>query len=273
MSQEFTQEQIAYFRTFLKNNSGYDLGDGKEYLLSSRLKTVLDVHDLNGYDDIINGTRMNPHGTLATDVIEAMTVNETFFFRDDKPFDFFKNEIVPHLTTVSQSRPVKIWSAACSTGQEPYSLAMLLEENKKKTPDFKYDIDASDINNRILAKARQGIYSAMEVGRGLEPAQKNAYFTEGDNAWKINDNIKAHVTFFQQNLREEFKVHKGPYDVIFLRNVLIYFDEDLKKQILRKASDVMRSGGYLILGVAENVYDQTLPLERYQGMTGVYQKT
>ena len=272
MSEDFTPLQIEFFRGFLLENSGYNLVEGKEYLLRSRLKTVLDIHPLETYDDIINALKRDPHGTIAVDVIEAMTVNETFFFRDDKPFEFFEKQIIPELIKISEIRPIKIWSAACSTGQEPYSIAILLEEYKRRYPSLDYLIDASDINNRILTKARHGTYSNLEVGRGLLETQRNRYFQQIDEGWKINDAIKEHVTFFQQNLRENFSSHKGPYDVVFLRNVLIYFDQGLKNSILQKTVKLMHPDAHLILGVAENIYCDELPITRCQNMTGIYQK-
>ena len=272
MSHPFTEQQLAFFRQFLKENSGYQLIEGKEYLLESRLKTVLEVDHLNTYDDIIAHINREPHGTVAIDVIEAMTVNETFFFRDDKPFQIFEAEIVPKLAEISKTRVPKIWSAACSTGQEPYSVAIILEEAKHKYPGIQYDIQASDINNRILAKARQGIYSHMEVARGLGEEQRNKYFTALGDVWRINDDIKNRVTFFQQNLREGPETFKGPYDVVFMRNVLIYFDMELKTQILKKTMEAMQPEAHLILGASENIYDPSLGLVRDTDLSGVYKK-
>ena len=202
-----------------------------------------------------------------------MTVNETFFFRDDKPFQFFKGEILPQLIEASKKRFIKIWSAACSTGQEPYSIAILMSEAQKAHPHLNFEIKASDINQRILARARQGLYSKMEVERGLLPELKKKYFTEiSDQAWKINDDIKKLVTFQQQNLRDNFSVITGNYDVIFLRNVLIYFDLELKTEILNKVSQHMHSDSYLILGAAENIYDMSDKFNRVPNTTGIYRK-
>lgn len=140
MTEIFTVEQITFFRDFLRKNSGYNLIEGKEYLLESRLKIVREVHNIESYKEIIDAIKRNPHGDIAIDAVEAMTVNETFFFRDDKPFEIFKEKIIPQLAEWSKTRPVKIWSAASSTGQEAYSLAIMLEESKLKYPDLKYEI-------------------------------------------------------------------------------------------------------------------------------------
>ena len=269
----FTNEQIDFFRKFLYENSGYNLIEGKEYLLDSRLKIVRDVHKLDNYQAIMDTLKMNPHSNIAIDTVEAMTVNETFFFRDDKPFEMFKDKIIPQLAEWSKNRPVRIWSAASSTGQEPYSIAIALEESKAKYPDLKYNIVASDINNRILAKARHGVYSSMEVGRGLTDHYLKKYFTADGDHWKINEDIRTRVTFFQQNLRKDFITHTGPFDLVFLRNVLIYFDVELKTQIVKKVSETMTEDGYMILGVSENIYDNTLDLTRENEMTGIYRKT
>ena len=272
MSSEFTEEQILFFKDFLLKHSGYNLVIGKEYLLQSRLKIVLDMHKLDNYNAIMNALRFHPHGDIATDVIEAMTVNETFFFRDDKPFEMFENSILPRLAEANDGNTIRIWSGASSTGQEPYSVAISLEEARKKYTSLKYEIDASDINNRILAKARKGHYSEMEINRGLDPKFKDKYFDHVDNEWVVKQEIKNKITFFRQNLRDEFKQSRGPYDLIFLRNVLIYFDADTKNEVLAKTVKMMRPGGVLILGVSENVYDLSLGLKKNNNTTGIYIK-
>ncbi len=268
----FTPDQIQFFQGFLQNNSGYHLVPGKEYLLESRLKLVLTAHNLSTYQDLMDSIKRSPHGDIAVDTIEAMTVNETFFFRDDAPFKHFTDKIIPVLAEWGKTRPLRIWSAACSTGQEPYSIAIGLEESKLKYPHLKYEILASDINNRILTKARHGTYSNMEVTRGVPDSYKRKYFTNTQDQWRINDSIRNSVTFFHHNLKTDPKLFKGPFDLVFLRNVLIYFDTDLKKDVLRRVAETMRSDAYMVLGVAENIYDSTLPLRREDEMTGVYKK-
>lgn len=268
----FSSEQITFFRDFLRNRSGYLLNEHKEYLLKSRLKIVLDVHKLAEPKDIIAAIKKNPICDIAIDTIEAMTVNETFFFRDDKPFEFFREKIIPELAEISKIRPVKIWSAACSTGQEPYSIAFELEESRNRYPKLKYEIDASDINNRILAKARYGSYSNMEISRGLPETYRKKYFTQMEDYWRINKEIGSKIRFIQNNLIDTTWTLKGPYDVIFLRNVLIYFDRELKKQIIQKAAKIMRPDAYLILGVSENIYDATDEITREVSMSGIYRK-
>lgn len=268
----FTPDQITFFRTFLQEQSGYHLVPGKEYLLESRLKLVISAHKLNSFQDIIEAIKRAPHGDIAVDTIEAMTVNETFFFRDDAPFKHFTDKIIPILAEWGKTRPIKIWSAACSTGQEPYSIAIGLEESKVKYPHLKYEIMASDINNRILTKARHGVYSNMEVARGVPDNYKRKYFTQTHDTWRISDTIRNSVTFFHHNLKANPQMFRGPYDLVFLRNVLIYFDMDLKKDVLRRVAETMRTDAYMVLGVAENIYDPSLPLKREDEMTGVYKK-
>lgn len=270
MTLHTTDEQLAFFGKFLKENSGYHLVSDKRYLLESRLKTVLELYKMSSYEEVINALKKDPRGQIAESVIEVMTINETFFFRDDTPFEVFKDKIIPRLIEEAKGRPIKIWSAACSTGQEPYSIAIVMEEYKKKTPSLSYEVYASDINNRILAKARQGDYTLLEVGRGLPEDYKNKYFTPDGTHWHINEDIRKKVVFRQHNLRDKFDGVGGPFDIVFLRNVLIYFEQDLKDQILDKTAKVMRPGGYLFLGAAENVYNPELGYKRDPDLKNVY---
>lgn len=249
-----TNEQLPFFVKFLQERSGYHLTEDKKYLLESRLRTVLDVDRLSDVSAIIQAVTKDPNGSIAEHVIEVMTINETFFFRDNSPFESFEKEIMPMLAEWGKSRPVRIWSAACSTGQEPYSLAMILEENKHKYPHLNYEIVASDINNRILAKARQGLYSDLEVNRGLPQKYRDKYFVKDGTHWQINDAIRKHIQFKYLNLKGDF-AGLGTFDFVLLRNVLIYFEATLKEQILSKVERVLRKDGYLMLGAAEGIHD------------------
>lgn len=264
-----TKEQMPFFVKFLQERSGYHLTDDKKYLLESRLRTVLDVDKISDVDAIIQAINKNPNGPIAEHVIEVMTINETFFFRDNSPFESFEKEILPVLAEWGKTRPIRIWSAACSTGQEPYSLTMILEENKHKYPHLTYEIIASDINNRILAKARQGIYSDLEVNRGLPPKYRDKYFTKDGSQWQVNENIRRHVQFKYVNLKGDY-TSLGTFDLVLLRNVLIYFDAALKEQILSKVERTLRKDGYLILGAAEGIHDPNHYFVRCPHTKGAY---
>lgn len=249
-----TKDQIQFFAKFLKEHSGYHLTDDKAYLLESRLKTVISVDNLPDVNAIIQTLVRDPMGKVAEHVVEVMTINETFFFRDQSPFEAFEKEILPVLAERGKTRPIRIWSAACSTGQEPYSLAIIIEEHRGKYPHLQYEIVASDINNRILAKARQGLFSDLEVNRGLPPKYRDKYFTKDGSQWSINDTIRKHINFKYHNLKADY-IGLGSFDLVLLRNVLIYFDATLKENILSKIEKVMRKDGYLMLGAAEGIHD------------------
>ncbi len=271
MMNVISEENFLYLKGFLNKKSGYHLTENKKYLLEARLKPVLETYKMNDFEQIVSSIRMNPTGPITIDVIEAMTINETFFFRDDSPFQVFKETVLPFLRELPEDRAVKIWSAACSTGQEPYSVAMILEQEIKK---IKYEISASDINQVVVNKGKEGIYTNLEVNRGLPKEYRDKYFTQlSENKWKINDKLCQKINYFKHNLCDSVNSLKGPYDVVFLRNVLIYFDQDLKNEILQKISKIMRPNGFLFLGTSENIYNKELGFIREPSLTGVYRKS
>lgn len=273
MNTDISPESFQYLQKFLGETSGYNLTADKEYLVTARLKIVSEAHKIDEFEKIIHSVRMNPGGAISLDVIEAMTVNETFFFRDDSPFKIFKDTTLPLLKTWSKDHKIKIWSAACSAGQEPYSIAMILDTEMRHHADFKYEIHASDINKTVVQKARDGVYSHLEVNRGLPEIYKKKYFTEtGNNKWKIQDDLRTKIEFFEHNLCADKDNYKGSYDVVFLRNVLIYFEEKLKNKVLEKICRTMKPGGFLFLGTSENIYNADLDFEREPGLTGIYRK-
>jgi chemotaxis protein methyltransferase CheR len=271
MQSTFSDDNFSYIKKFLYENSGYHLMDTKIYLLESRLKPLLKKYDLDDYNKIINQVRLNPRSALSADVVENMTVNETFFFRDDTPFRILRETVLPPY--IKNEDEIKIWSAACSTGQEPYSIAMTTEEIRRGYPNFKYEIHASDISKSVVQRARDGIFMNHEVERGLPSLYKKRYFDSiEDNNWKIRKTMRDSILFFEQNLCDAVDNFRGPYDIIFLRNVLIYFDNDTKLKVLQKISKAMKSGAYLFLGTSENIYDMTLGFERQPDLSGIYKK-
>jgi len=273
MKQTLIEEDFSYFKKFLKEYSGYHLTESKKYLLESRLKPLLDGHKFVDYTNIVNQVRMNPKSDIALQVIEQMTINETFFFRDETPFKVFQEKSFPLIQEWAKTRKIKIWSAACSTGQEPYSIAMLLEKKFGFNEQVQYEIHASDISHEVIQRAKEGIYTTLEVTRGLSEEFRNKFFTEiSRNKWEIKDYLKTHIDYFQQNLCDDRDNFKGPYDIVFLRNVLIYFDQDTKNKVLQKIAKTMNSDGFLFLGTSENIYDTKSDFIRDSSMTGVYRK-
>ena len=229
---------------------------------------VLDTMEC-GLPDVVTELQKDPSGEMAVCVIEAMTVNETFFFRDTRPFEVLENNILPELMKVSGGNKIRIWSAASSTGQEPYSIAMVLEENRHKYPQLNYEIIASDINLTVLAKARQGIYNNLEVHRGLPEKYRDKYFKKDGSQWKVEDVIHNKITFQQLNLREHYNL-AGPFDFVLLRNVLIYFDREMKEKIIGKIAALMRSKAMLMLGAVECIYSNDQFIRRDE-ISGLYE--
>lgn len=247
---------FCFFAGFLKSASGYHLSSDKKYLLESRLFDVLRAHKIPDIKKIILELKNAPCSPLAKAVVEAMTVNETYFFRDRVPFDDIRDVILPDFAPHMAQRPLKVWSAACSTGQEPYSIAMLLEESTAKYPSLRYDILATDINTCVLDRARKGAFSDVEIGRGLDPAFRDRYFTPSPAGcgWMATERIKKNIRFSPFNLLGDF-AGVGVFDIILLRNVLIYFDRPTKDKIIRNICKHMHAGTVLFLGAAESLHD------------------
>ena len=254
----------------LKERSGLVLTRDKAYLLESRLLPVARKRSMKSLDDLIAALRGRPESELVRDVVEAMTTNESFFFRDTKPFDQFRNFILPQLIKARAiKKSIRIWSAACSSGQEPYSLAMILSEEKVKLPGWQLEIVASDLSTEILEKAQAGQYSQFEVQRGLPIQLLVKYFKQQGDRWQIDPAIRAMVKFRCLNLLEDF-THHGQFDVIFCRNVLIYFDQATKTMVLERVARILPQDGYLYLGGAETVIGITDKFQSLADQRGIY---
>jgi chemotaxis protein methyltransferase CheR len=254
----------------LKERSGLVLTRDKAYLLESRLLPVARKRNMKSLDDLIAALRSRPEGELVRDVVEAMTTNESFFFRDIKPFDQFKNFILPQLLkSRAQRRSIRIWSAACSSGQEPYSLAMLLSEEKAKLAGWTLEIIATDLSTEILEKAQAGVYSQFEVQRGLPIQLLVKYFKQQGERWQIDPAIRGMVKFRCLNLLDDFAA-MGSFDVVFCRNVLIYFDQPTKTMVLERIARMLPADGFLYLGGAETVIGISDKFQSLAEQRGIY---
>jgi chemotaxis protein methyltransferase CheR len=203
-------------------------------------------------------------------VVEAMTTNETFFFRDKTPFDHFRDSVMPEILKARAGRrSVRIWCAAGSTGQEPYSLAMCLKEMSAATSGWRLEIMATDLSQEVLEKSKAGIYSQFEVQRGLPIQMLVKYFKQTGELWQINAEIRAMVAHRQLNLLQDFS-QLGVFDVIFCRNVLIYFDQETKVDIFRRLASVIEPDGFLALGAAETVVGLTDVFKPFPERRGLY---
>jgi len=265
-----TPADYDYLRKFLKERSGLDLSPDKQYLVESRLLPLARKASLPGIPDLVLKIR-NGDGRLATDVVEAMTTNETFFFRDKIPFDHLRNSIVPGLIQARAARKsLRIWSAASSTGQEPFSIAMCLKEMGAALAGWRIEIVATDLSQEVLEKCKAGVYSQFEVQRGLPIQLLMKYFTQASDVWKLNADVRSMVQFRQLNLLQDFS-HLGTFDVIFCRNVLIYFDQDTKAVIFERMAKLLEADGTLLLGAAESVVGITDAFRPLSDRRGLYQ--
>jgi len=254
----------------LKERSGLLLSKDKAYLLESRLLPVARKWKLANFDELAKMLRARPDEALLRDVTEAMTTNESFFFRDSKPFDQFKSLVLPAmLKNRAQTRSLRIWSAACSSGQEPYSLAMILSEASVQLKDWRIEIVATDLSTEILARAKEGVYSQFEVQRGLPITLLVKYFQQVGERWQISPKLNKMISFRPFNLLQS-PASLGRFDVVFCRNVLIYFDLPTKTKVLEGIASQMAEDGFLYLGGAETVVGVTDRFRMIEGQRGVY---
>jgi chemotaxis protein methyltransferase CheR len=265
-----TPPDYEYLRKLLKDQSGLDLSADKQYLIESRLMPLSRKAGLAGIPELVQ--KMKAGSTsLVAQVVEAMTTNETFFFRDKIPFDHFRQSIMPEIMKARTARKsIRIWCAAGSTGQEPYSLAMCLKEMDSQLAGWRVEIIATDLSQEVLEKSKTGLYSQFEVQRGLPIQLLVKYFKQNGEFWQINPDIRAMVQHRQLNLLHDFSQF-GTFDVIFCRNVLIYFDQDTKINIFSRLCKIMEPDGFLVLGAAETVVGLTDAFKPYPDKRGLYQ--
>ncbi len=257
---EISGENYAYLQQQIYRSSGIVLDESKRYLLETRLTPIIRRENLKSINDLCALLRATSKPKITQEIMEAMTTNETFFFRDVAPFKILKEKILPALLEERKlSRQLSIWSAAASSGQEAYSLVMMLLEMGLK--DWKLDILGTDIAEKVLERGRAGKYIQIEVNRGLPAPYLVKYFTRQGLEWQVKDELRRMVRFQQFDLRQSMKGF-GPFDIILCRNVLIYFDVETKKNILRQMEGTLRRGGSLLLGAAETTMNLNVSLER-----------
>ncbi|MDN4986643.1 protein-glutamate O-methyltransferase CheR [Bradyrhizobium arachidis] len=258
-----------YLRKLLKERSGLDLSADKQYLIESRLLPLARKAGLSGIPELVQKLQ-GGSSALITSVIEAMTTNETFFFRDKVPFDHFRDTIMPEvLKARAARRSVRIWCAAGSTGQEPYSLAMTLKEMSAALTGWRVEIIATDLSQEVLEKAKAGVYSQFEVQRGLPIQMLMKYFKQTGETWQVHPELRAMIQHRQLNLLQDFS-HLGTFDVIFCRNVLIYFDQETKINIFNRLARQIEPDGFLVLGAAETVVGLTDTFRPITDRRGLY---
>jgi chemotaxis protein methyltransferase CheR len=264
-----TPLDYEFLRKFLKERSGLDLSPDKQYLVESRLIPLARRAGLPGIAEIVQKIK-SASEPLISDVVEAMTTNETFFFRDKIPFENLRETILPMMLQARASRrALRIWCAASSTGQEPYSIAMCLKEISSALAGWRIEILATDLSQGVLEKSKAGIFSQFEVQRGLPIQMLVKHFTQVGELWQLNADIRAMVQHRQLNLLQDFS-HLGTFDVIFCRNVLIYFDQDAKAGIFDRLARVIEPDGVLTLGAAESVVGISDAFKPFPERRGLY---
>ena len=246
---------FAYVRDLVHRRSAIYLEAGKEYLVQSRLQPVVQASGEGSLDRLVSRLRSSPEGSLHTQVVEAMTTNETSWFRDRHPYDAFESVILPELLSRSaRERRLTVWSAATASGQEAYSIAMVLHERLGADPSWDVRVLATDLSEQMVRRTTAGRYSQLEINRGLPAARLVRHFTRAGTEWQVNQPLRRLVEVRQLNLASPFPP-LPPIDVTFLRNVLIYLQVDSRRQILHRVRRVLRPGGYLVLGAAETTLD------------------
>ena len=264
-----TPEDYGYLRKFLKERSGLDLSADKQYLVESRLVPLARRAGLAGISELVAKMKSGAE-PLVAEVVEAMTTNETFFFRDKLPFDHLNEAVLPALAQARAARrSLRIWCAASSTGQEPYSIAMCLKEAGAMLAGWRIEIVATDLSVGVLEKARTGVFSQFEVQRGLPIQMLVKYFAQNGELWQLNADIRSMVQFRQLNLLQDFS-HLGTFDIVFCRNVLIYFDQATKANIFDRISRMIEPDGVLALGAAESVVGITNAFKPFPDRRGLY---
>ena len=264
--------EFDFLKNFLKTRSGLVLSSDKKYLVESRLLPIARTTKLETLSALIQVLQRGTNRSLETQVIEAMTTNESFFFRDKTPFDNFRDTMMPSLLeSRAARRSLKIWCAAASTGQEPYSLGICLKEMAAKVAGWRVSILGTDLSSEVLEKARNGLYSQFEVQRGLPIQMLLKYFEQKGDVWQINPALRAMVEWRKLNLLENFS-HLGEFDIVFCRNVLIYFDQETKSDILSRIAKSLPADGFLVLGAAETVVGLSADFRPVPGKRGLFQR-
>jgi chemotaxis protein methyltransferase CheR len=264
-----TPPDYEYLRKILKDHSGLDLSADKQYLIESRLLPLSRKCGVSGIGELVQKMK-GGSSSITAQVVEAMTTNETFFFRDKVPFEHFRDTIMPEVLKARANRKsIRIWCAAGSTGQEPYSLAMSLKEMGAALAGWRIEIIATDLSTEVLEKSKSGVYSQFEVQRGLPIQLLVKYFKQNGELWQISPELRAMVQHRQLNLLHDFS-QLGTFDVIFCRNVLIYFDQDTKINIFGRLAKVMEGDGFLVLGAAETVVGLTDVFKPFPDKRGLY---
>lgn len=271
-----SEKEIAAFSNYILRVSGIYLDKSKGYLLETRLKVLMDECKVTSYSQLLDKIKADITKNLEKKLVDAISTNETFFFRDNVPFDLLRNKIIPDLIDLrgkdkpSGPIPIRIWSAACSTGQEAYSIAITLLEMLSGMGSFEIFILGTDISDKAIAQASYGKYNRFEIERGLPENKRRRYFTQSGETWRIKDEVRALAKFEKINLMKPFPPSVDLFDVVFCRNVAIYFQNSDKINLFKKIAKVIAPGGALIVGGSENLSPVALDFTGQQYLRGMY---
>lgn len=268
--QVISKDQYDTFRDFLEKSCGILLGDNKHYLVTSRLNRLTKEFSFSSLGDLLDSLKKNLDRSLRERVIDAMTTNETSWFRDTYPFEILKAHLFPELAK-TKPNPLRVWSAAASSGQESYSIIMTFDEFKAKNPGQlpgRLEIIGTDISPSVLKIAKDGKYDDLSIIRGLSQERRDKYFTKLENGWEVKPTLKTMVRFSEMNLQQSYNL-LGKFDIILCRNVLIYFSSTLKTDILERMAACLNPGGVLILGGSESPTGYTKAFEMVRYPEGV----
>lgn len=267
-----TPDEFRYFRDMLKERSGLIITEEKQYLLESRLMPLARKQGMQSLSELVVDLRAADAEPLRKEVTEAMTINESFFFRDKTPFENFEKIMAPALIEARKAkRKLRVWCAAASTGQEPYSLAIQIREMETQLGGWNIEIFGTDLSAEVLEKAKAGLYSQFEVQRGLPIQLLVKNFKQSGSLWQIDAGIRSMVRLQQYNLLDDYRAF-GTFDIVFCRNVLIYFEPERKRDILNRIAQQLAPDGYLVLGAAETVIGITDEFEPVTSARGLYMR-
>jgi chemotaxis protein methyltransferase CheR len=268
-----TEPDLDFIRGLFRERSGVVLEADKRYLVDSRLGPLLRELNLTSIGELVARLRARPDGDLSTRVVELLVTGESSFFRDHHPFEALRRVVLPELIERRRGeRRLNVWCAACSVGQEPYSVAMLLCEHFPGLADWKVSLLATDLSQAALERAREGRYGRIEVNRGLTAALLVRYFQQHGAHWQLSADVRRMVDFRQMNLARPWPPLPR-MDLVLLRNVLIYFDVEMKKSVLGRLAALLRPDGYLLLGGAETTYNLDDSYRRVEQLkSGFYQR-
>jgi chemotaxis protein methyltransferase CheR len=264
-----TPEDIQLIVALCKARAGLKIDPAKTYLMESSLAPLARREGYNSIEDLIAGLKLRREEPLIWAVVEAMTVNETAFFRDRAAFDQLRNEILPTLSRMRGPEPIRLWSAACATGQEAYSLAILAEEGHGLEPGTRIEIYGSDLSERCLEKAQAGVYTQFEVQRGLPIRQLVQHFEKVDENWRLSPRIRQRVRWRRINLAADLSA-VGRFDVILCRNVLGSLDEGIRRRVLESLAAALPADGFLMLDAEASPQDLTDAFRPVSGRAGLF---